>query len=277
MTDLSYVLHVNFEVNFTTYPDGSNRTDVAIIYTVETDYEEKLGGRYEWTVVGRDAASVDSAGAALVTAAFKNKQVEIGLAGTDMWDPEIANQIPSVMSKFGAGDEWADYLDDLGRAALKDDWCTTWPIASSNVIGVGGPLANLLAYYGNDFWPVVYGLSDYAAEALANQIIAFTCWSKNTYASSEDTGYAVITTFKDLNGTVIFLIWGHWGRDTYYATKWFHEEGIYQLQEFPDCATSIILEIDYTVHEPAVSVVEVLGTISETLAHEVKGGIHPDP
>ena len=237
-------------------------------------------GRYEWVVVGRDAATVDSAGAALVSAAFKNKGVEIGLAGADMDAVTVANAMPWVMGKFGEGNSWADYLDDIGRAALRDDWCHTWPVSSSNMIGVGGPLANLLAYYGNDFTSAFFGLSQYAAEEWAGSIIALSCWSKNTYASDESTGYAVIATYKDLNGTVLFLIWGHWGRDTYYATKWFHEEGIYQLQEAPDCATSLILEIDYTEHEPEVSVVEVLGTISELeegVWHEGKGGIHTDP
>jgi hypothetical protein len=247
-------------------------------------YVERIPGRYEWIEVGRDAASVDSAGAALVSAAFKNKQVEIGLAGVDMWDPEIANQIPYVMHKFGTGDAMIDYHYDYltgdHRTALKDDWCTTWPVASSNMIGVGGPLANVLAWYGNDFTDAFFGVSmftDYAG--WENNIAALTCWNKNAYASDEDTGYAVIGTYKDINGTVLLLMWGHWGRDTYYATKWFHEEGIFQLQEAPLHLTSIILEIDYTVHEPAVSIVECLGTISETEWYHgyYKGGIHPDP
>ncbi|MEM2507105.1 MAG: hypothetical protein QXF61_08710, partial [Nitrososphaeria archaeon] len=211
-------------------------------------------------------------------AAFKNKQVEIGLAGADMMETTIANAMPWVMHKFGTGNTKADYKDAIGRAALKDDWCTTWPVASSNLIAVGGPLANMLAYYANDFTPAFFGLEEYAASVWDNKIIALSCWSKNTYASNETVGYAVVTTYKDINGTVLFLIWGHWGRDTYYATKWFHEEGIYELQRFPRCATGIILEIDYTVHEPTVSVIEVLGTISETkIAEEGKGGIHPDP
>jgi hypothetical protein len=246
------------------------------VYAI-VEYSESLMGRYEWGIVGRDAHSVDSAGLSMVSAAFKNKQVEYGLAGADMKAKAITDEMPWVVSKFGAGNEKGDYKDALGRAALKDDWCTTWPVASSNMIGVGGPLANMLAYYGNDFTPAFYGLPEYASAAWANTIIALSCWSQNTYASSEKVGYAVVATYKDLNGTVLFLIWGHWGRDTYYATKWFHEEGIYQLQGFPDCATAIILEIDYTVHEPAVSVVEVLGTISERLVEGVKGGIHPDP
>ncbi|MEM2092143.1 MAG: hypothetical protein QXR59_02520, partial [Candidatus Bathyarchaeia archaeon] len=178
-------------------------------------------------------------------------------------ETEVWNAMPWVMHKFGTGNTKADYMDGIGRAALKDDWCTTWPVASSNMIAVGGPLANMLAYYANDFTPAFFGLPEYACDEWAGKIIALSCWSQNTYESTEDTGYAVVTTYKDLNGTVLFLIWGHWGRDTYYATKWFHEEGIWELQEAPRCATALILEIDYTVHEPAVSVVEVLGTISE--------------
>lgn len=250
---------------------------IKILYSTGNIYEEVDGksfgpGRYEWITVGRDADSVDSAGAALVSAMFKQKNVTIGIAGEDMFDPEIANQIPDIMHKFGTDNAMADYKDTLGRAALKDDWCTTWPVASSNIIGLGGPLAHMLAYYANDFTDAYY-------DATTGEIVALTCWGKNTYASSTTTGYAVITTYKDINGTVLFLVWGHWGRDTYYATKWFHEGGAEQLQEAPECLTTIILEIDYTVHEPAVSIVECLGTISETLwihGTEEKGGIH-DP
>jgi len=243
-------------------------------------YEEHMGGRYEWTIVGRDAASVDSVGAALVTAAYKNKQVEIGTAGEDMYDPELANYIPWVMSKMSAGDDWTDYLDDLERAALKDDWCTYWPISSSNMIGVGGPLANLLAYYGNDFTEAFFGLTQFTPAAMwSGKIAALTCWSKNAYSSSDSVGYAVISTYKDINGTVIFLVWGHWGRDTFYASQWLHGDeargippGIHQLQEINPGVTSIILKIDYTDPEhPTFSVIEHLGTISE------KEPIHPDP
>jgi len=233
-------------------------------------------GRYEWVIVGRDAHTVDSVGAAMVTAAFKDKIIEseggagayIGLAGADMLDADVRMQMPYVMNKFGTGATRADYKDAIGRAALRDDWCTTWPVASSNLIAVGGPIANLLAYYANDFTPALWGIPEYAASAWANKIIALSCWSQKTYASSEKTGYAVVATYKDLNGTVLFLIWGDWGRDTYYATKWFHEKGIYELQGYPNCVTAIILRIDYTKHEPTVSVVEKLGTISELILHQ---------
>ena len=253
-----------------------------VLYSV---YNESDVGRYEWIIVGRDAETVDSAGAALVASAFKDKIIEskgeagahIGLAGADMMETAVWNAMPWVMRKFGTGNTKEDYKDNIGRAALRDDWCETWPVASSNMIAVGGPLANMLAYYANDFTPAFFGLEEYASADWAGRIIALSCWSQKTYESSKAVGYAVVATYKDLNGTVLFLIWGHWGRDTYYACKWFHEEGIYQLQKLPDCITALILKIDYTVHEPSVSVVEVLGTISETLAHKVKGGIHLDP
>jgi hypothetical protein len=216
-------------------------------------------------------------GAALVTAAFKNKGVEIGVAGLDMMDTEIANQIPHVMRHFGTGATTTDYTYDPAagdyRASLRDDWCTTWAVASSDMIGVGGPLANMYSYYVNDFTEAYYDTSD-------GQIETSTCWNKNSYSSDEDTGYAVISTYMDINGTANFVIWGHWGRDTFYASKWFHEIGVYQLQDSPYCLTGLVIEIDYTEHEPEVSVVEALGTISEAeWIHddETKGGIHDCP
>jgi len=276
---------------------------IKVLYsTYAPPYAPVQAGSYEWVIVGRDAHTVDSAGAALVTAAFKDKLLEaycfvsdaasssgsgayIGLAGADMKETVVYNAMPWVMRKFGTGNTKADYKDAIGRAALKDDWCTTWPVASSNMIGVGGPLANMLAYYANDFTSAIFGLEEYAASIWDNKIIPLPCWDTTktrVYASNEDKGYAVIATYKDINGTVIFLVWGHWGRDTYYATKWFHEGGIYQLQ--CPCGfrgvTSIILEIDYEDPEhPTFSVVEVLGTISERQIIEwdiIKGGIH-DP
>lgn len=236
-------------------------------------------GRYEWGIVGRDAATVDSAGLSMISAAFKEKRVEYGLAGEDMFDPAVANQIPSVMSKFGTGNTKADYKDALLRAALKDDWCKTWPITKSNIAGSGGMLANMLAYYGNDFTSAFFASGDFTSYLpWKDKIVALPCWSKDAYASSATTGYAVVTTTKDLNGTVLFLVWGHWGRDTYYASKWFLEDGVFEFQSFPQHATSVILEISYGTDptHPTVTVPEVLGTISETKVGP-KGGIHPDP
>ncbi|MFB3889929.1 MAG: hypothetical protein ACE14S_10595 [Candidatus Bathyarchaeia archaeon] len=280
----------------------------------EVVYSESAPGRYEWVEVGRDAATVDSAGAALVAEAFDSyKEIQIGIAGEDMWDTEIANQIPNVMAKFGSGSTVADYKDAPSspwnqpgfRAALADDWCTTWPVASSNMICVGGPLANVLAYYSNDFTTAFYGISQFAAgSAYDGKITGIPCWNRawavnnheyNVYSSSSAVGYAVISTYIDINGTEVFDVYGHWGRDTYYACQWLHGDlardlnkdgvldvppGIIQLQSGPSGMTSIILKINYAdPKHPTFSIVECLGTISETLwihIAEQKGGIH-DP
>jgi len=256
-------------------------------------YVEVVPGRYEWGVVGRDAASVDSAGLSLVSAAFKNKQVEYGLAGADMYAPLAPYQMPWVMDKVSAGTAWTDYYYGASdfRTALRSNWCTTWPITTSNMITVGGPLANMLSYYENDFSDAFYGLSQFTSDPVwQNHIVAKTCWmyhnTAHAYTSSNSTGYGEIAAYLDLNGTVVLQLWGAWGRDTYYLTKWFHEYGIWQLQQTENVRglTSIIVKIPYTSYPEGykpgtVTVPECLGTVSERLWYhdgQYKGGIH-DP
>jgi len=287
---LAYDITVNYFRNTTNWQWNSTYT-----YTVTAQIMEHVPGRWEWGVVGKNSASVDSAGLSMVSAAFKNKQVEYGLAGEDMYDSNVANQMPWVMSKVGSGTSSSDYYYGTTdyRTGLKDDWCTTWPVSSSNIIGVGGPIANMFSYYGNDFADAFYG-NQFASGIWAGNIAALSCWNKSRsadipYTSSNTTGYGVISTFQDPNGTVGLLLWGVWGRDTYYLTKWFHEEGIYELQQAPRGLTSIIVEIDYKAYPEgykptAFKVVECLGTISETewtgtlagFGSFDKGGIH-DP
>lgn len=274
--NLDHTVTVTIEAD---YNHTEDRLVLDVTYNVDVTYNEMLGGRWEHTVVGKDAASVDSIGAALVTAAFKNKQVEIGISGIDMMDPELANSAPWVMRKFGDGDMLTDYhMDHAGgdhRAAVKDDWCHTWQISGANLIAVGGPGANVLAYYGNDFAEAIYGhplatsnvdMFDPQDSPWMGRIAASTGWNKNTYSSfdNETFGYAVISTYHDINGTTLLSIWGHFGRDTYYASRFFHEELIYEFQDFDECITSVILEIDYTDPDhPTFDIVEVLGPISE--------------
>jgi hypothetical protein len=268
-------------------------------------------GRYEWTTVGRDAKTIDSAGASLVTASIKQKNITIGLAGADMWDIDITMQMPSIMYQFGVGDTKEDYKDVIGRAALTDNWCTYWPITSSNIIGIGGPVANMLSYYSNDFTDAIYGMPEYSVGSpYSGMITGLACWQRywddiadgphwNVYSSYDDpdVGYAVISTYIDKNGTEVLVVWGHFGRDTYYATQWLHGDaarginpGILQLQKAPAGLTSIILRIDYAdPKHPTFCIPELLGTISETEwihtytniytgleVTETKGGIH-DP
>jgi hypothetical protein len=313
---LSLIHHATVwaEAHYTPYDDMGTPGDPAddILPTLVVDIwlqvdsmsESMHGGRYEWTVVGRDSHAADSIGAALVTAAFKNKQVEIGNAGFDMMFQEYPSDpgIPYTLRKFGvAVPGWPpDYKDDLYRIALRDDWChgscpSLWQVSSSNMIAVGGPLANHLSEYFNDFTVAFFGLDTVEApftlwDGWKSKLIALTCWNKtnyvevagdfiyepvaaNAYESSEYVGYGVVTTYKDINGTIGLLIYGMNARDTFFVSKFFHEELIYELQEFPPHVQGLIIAIDYYYNpkHPSFSIPEVLGTISE------RGGEMWDP
>jgi len=221
---------------------------------------------YEWLVVGRDSAAVDSAGASMVSEYFDSlKGIGVRMSGLDMQDEEFGPTIPFVLSQMRPDllPDRAGYRDDdwgpnTGRVALKDDWCChlvddEWvngvPISSSNIIVVGGFYANLAAEYLNDF-------TDAFFDPATGEIVALSCWNQNRYKAvfDEETGeqlkgYAVITTFKDLNGTSFFAVWGYTGQDTYWATwaLWNGMLGL-KLQDEPECATTIIVEFDYAYH-----------------------------
>jgi hypothetical protein len=188
-----------------------------------------------------------------------------------------------------------------GRLALKDDWCMhrdletdEWingiPVASSNIIAVGGPYANGITEYFNDFTSAfftMYGGLWTANPDDAGQIMPLTCWSLNRtdtnalkvfhgYASEynasnptqELIGYGVISTAKDLNGTVGLTAWGYSGDDTYY-TSWalLHSDVLaLAFDLMPAGVTSLILRFNYTLHPTDycfVTIIEALGTISE--------------
>ncbi|MCJ7424443.1 hypothetical protein MUP01_09285 [Candidatus Bathyarchaeota archaeon] len=246
------------------------------------------GARYEWVAYGRDSASVDVGGSILVTAAFKDKQVEIGNFGLDMEFQEYGKtSVPYIMNKFtGTAPGWRpNYHDTKSRTAFVDDWCTRWPVASSSIIVEGGPLANLAALYFNDFTDGFYGINSvedgYTPYApWQNKLAGVTCWNKNAYAGSATIGYGLISTYLDLNGTAGFIVYGLAARDTTYTSQWFQNGGIHQLQDAPKCLTSIILKINYTdAKHPTFSIAECLGTITERQwihGTEIKGGIH-DP
>ena len=234
--------------------------------SVTTDWQ----ANWEWIIVGRDSAAVDSAGSAVVSEFFKNKQMPVLWSGLDMKDVTNGPTTPFVMVKFGSGNDKADYKWPVdGRSALKDDWCTSQPVKTSDMISVGGPNANMLTYYFNDFTNAYWE---------TNKIRALTCWSKNKYVSVKGTtGYAVISTYKDIDGTIGFLVWGVNGEDTYWGCWWLWHFG-WKLQKEPDCVTDIILKFDYSKLTPSTfshdsakykpgfcfwEVVEALGTISE--------------
>lgn len=333
-TDLSDVrfsgwnFNVNYAVNVTYFINSiTNYTTVAVSLSFTPSvgnylFKEEIPGAYEWGIVGTHAASVDSAGLSMISAAMKDKRIEYGTAGEDIQDTAIANQIPSIFSQMTTNNitAWSPYYygtNDL-RVGLKDDWDpavyegtalpvvggTHTQIAGANLVGSGGLYANMLAYYGNDFVSAFYGTPSFTPYAgWSDKIVALSCWNDNygqptlkaySDASNGSIGYAVVSTFEDLNGTTGLLVWGIQGKDTYYAAQWFYMNLIEEFQTFPCGATSIILQINYnTAGKPCCfTVVEVLGTISETgIVNEynttpyvwapntvpLKGGIHPDP
>ncbi|MEM3088742.1 MAG: hypothetical protein QXP20_06490, partial [Candidatus Bathyarchaeia archaeon] len=252
-------------------------------------YIERIPGRYEWVVVGNHSRAIDSVGAAMVSAAFKNKQVEIGNGGLDMKDMWGTN-IPYLLADLGnatwraGGPAWTDIYDSIGRLAYVDDWCTRYPVSTSNVITVAGPSANLFSEYFNEFSQAlqIYGIT---SGNLIDVIFATTCWNTTKasnylgqyyysngqfYQGDTGTGIGVITTYKDINGTVGFMIYGWSGDDTYYTCKWFHEYGIYYLQTENPGVTTLVLRLNYNVdpHYPTVTILERLGTISEKTPHD---------
>jgi hypothetical protein len=188
------------------------------------------------------------------------------------------------------GAAWTTWYDSIGRLHLVDDWCTRYPVTTSNIISVAGPVANLMTEYWNEFVdaPLLYNVP--SGRGVLSGIMPKTCWNTtkntnylgNTYSGN---GYGVIATYKDINGTIGFIIWGYSGDDTYYISKWFHEEGIFYLQTENPGVTSIILQLDYTdhdavtsnpmppnyyydAHHPEVTILERLGTISEKNPHD---------
>jgi hypothetical protein len=241
-------------------------THVKVLYST---IEENEKGRYEWMVVGKGAATVDSIGAAYMTEAFDSrKDIDVLLTGLDINDTANGPRVPFVMAGAATGTA-TDYRDALGRVHLRDDWCTTYPVASSNMLFSGGPEVNLGAEYFNEFTNAFWARTQYVVNdtGQAYKILALSCWNKTSYGS----GYAVVSVYKDLNGTIGFLIWGVTGSDTYYAAKWFWETGIEYLQGENRGVTDIILKITYPpldLTHPTFSIVQRLGTISEKTPHD---------
>jgi hypothetical protein len=250
-------------------------------YTIASlSLEKKIHGRYEWIVVGTDAATIDSIGAAYITEAFDSiKEIHVHKTGMGINDTSFGPNAPFVMGGATSGTK-SDYRDTLGRPGLRDDWCETTPISSSDMIFTGGPNANLGTEYFNEFTMAFFARSTYVTNnsvSQSNKIFAVSCWAKNTTGS----GSAAISVYKDLNGTIGFLIWGYDGDDTYYASKWFWDyssittpdsetvyAGIEYLQHENRGVTDIMLKISYTTCDPTISIVERLGTVSEKDQHD---------
>ena len=233
-----------------------------------------FSGRYEWTTVGTGSAPVDSAGASMVTEGLRQwTNFDTKLGSLDYKDTVYGPKAPYIFGNVsGTGSIKADYYDGqraqsvnqaAGRAYLKDNWCTTLPISSSNIIVVGGPFANLGAEYFNDF------TDSYVSRIGPTWGTGFTspaCWNRTLYKDTTNTGYATISTYKDINGTVGLIIQGWTGQDTYYACYAIQHGLPKILQCLQPGVTSIVLKFNYKVHptDPGFfTIVESLGTFTE--------------
>jgi hypothetical protein len=236
-------------------------------------------------VLGKNARTIDSAAAAYVSEAFDStKDIRVEMMGMDIREVDYGPNSPYVMAGATTGTR-TDYIDSLGRSGLGDDWCTTWPIASSNMIFMAGPRANLGTEYMNEFTNVFFARSEYVVNntGQSNTIMGLSCWNKNNYTS----GYGVISVYEDINGTIGLVFWGYTADDYYYTCKWFWSypagilcpdllttvySGIEYLQHENLGVTDIILHITYPTLDPTHPTVSVsserLGTISEKTQHD---------
>jgi hypothetical protein len=227
-------------------------------------------GRYEWNNVGTVSAAVDSAGASMVASAFEEwKDIEIYKAALDIKDSTWGPHIPYLVREQGVANRTkSQYRDTWRRTHLKDDWCTTMPVSSSSMIVVGGPAANVLAEYFNDYTSALLTKSDVSTSDLTGYgIYAPGCWNKTRAyygGASGAGGYAVISTYKDINGTIGFIVWGYNGDDTYYACYALRHGLIAYMQYLQPGVTTLILKMTYTGScAPTISIVECLGIFTE--------------
>ena len=291
--------------NHTLYYNGSSTYLCIANYTIAAaSLTNEIMGRYEWTVVGNHSRTIDSIGAAMVSEALKEEQVIADHGGLDMQDSWGPN-VPYLLSDLGnatwraGGPRWTDIYDSNGRLAYTDNWCTRYPVSSSNILSVAGPSANLFSEYFNEFSQAIqiYGIT---SGSLIDVIFSPTCWNTTSGSSylgqyyysngqfsqgSTNSGVGVITTYKDLNGTVGFMIYGWSGDDTYYTCKWFQEYGAYYLQTENRGVTTLVVRLEYQnsgacatnprppyytydSHNPKITILERLGTISERVQHD---------
>jgi len=162
----------------------------------------------------------------------------------------------------------------------------------NGIMTVGGPKANELSRYFNDFNFAIdrEGTTDYALinggiktgiaptsdpSIITRDFFPISTWasSHNSWYSNVDNtaGYAVISVARDINNTRGLSVYGWDGRDTYWACAWaaqYLNSNETQHGMFPAGTLSIVLKISYTASDrepsgPAFTVMKALGTITE--------------
>jgi hypothetical protein len=233
-------------------------------------------GRWEWIVIGEESLASDSIGSAMMSATWADwKKRETWISGLDVEAEVYGPAIPYVLRPMDG-----DYRDSLGRTHFKDDWCTPddwsgawinpYAISSSNVMVVGGPLVNLAAEYFNDFTDALvfteYGDGFYAPGCWSRTITPTDdLWYESPVAVPDDyVGYAIVSTYKDLNETIGFIVYGYTAEDTYYTSYALRGGGLAWLQEVQCGVTTVLVRIDYNELHPVVfHVEEFLGPFTE--------------
>jgi hypothetical protein len=186
-------------------------------------------------------------------------------------------------------DAWYPSKDPLTEAWTNGPWTMS---AYDNVyyhpngiLSLGGPKANGLTRYFNDFNFAIAreGTSAYAlvnggtvtGTAPTSDINVGTfdyfpvsTWNVNTTAFNYGAGYAVIALARDINGTRGLSVYGWDGRDTFWATAWASQFilGNATANWLPSGTVALILKMTYTgpnMEPSAFTVVKALGTITE--------------
>jgi len=186
------------------------------------------------------------------------------------------------------------YYDEEGGDEV---FPTLYPyaVSSSDIVVVGGPIVNEAASYFNDFTdaliyteycdgfysPACWArTSQPSLASLEHQEVDLDEWPADElwYGSDEvgdRYGYALVSTYKDLNGTVGLVVYGYTAEDTYYACYALRGGLLPWLQTLQEGVTTLILELDYEYEHPAIGdyyegihpvgihVKECLGTFTE--------------
>ena len=86
----------------------------------------------------------------------------------------------------------------------------------------------------------------------------------NSVTTDYDIGHAIVSTYKDLNETVGFIVYGYTAEDTYYTCYALRSGLIPWMQNLQDGTTTLIIEIDYSsLHPVGFHVKESLGKFTE--------------
>jgi hypothetical protein len=287
---------VDYEISgrIITILDAHDADSYKVLYSTTNSNEAWHSGQFEWTILGENSHASDSLGATMLASGWSDwKNIEVWLSGLDI-DTDMAPAIPVTMRKFADTNDPNrlnyQYTDDSGRAAFRDDWCTPedwdgvveiypYAISSSDMIIVGGPLASEAAAYFNDFTDAMiftnYGDGFYAPGCwarttqdhyLAMDLVesgADELWYDNV-EPGDGIGHAIVSTYKDLNETVGFIVYGYTAEDTYYTCFALRSGLIPWMQHLDDGVTTLIIEIDYSsLHPVKFHVKEALGRFTE--------------